>query len=171
MAQVLTCPLSLVYKRMSAVSFDELPEQSPLRPLQKFCEVVTYCHTLGMYAYAVEGDSISLAMPPSPDIVGDGERQWLHAGAVTALIDSACGMAVMHKLRKSQPIATLDLRVDFLRPLPADRVCYCRSECHRLTRNVAFIRSQVFIEGETEPAAESMASFMLLKPDVKPPSP
>lgn len=150
---------------MSAIRYEDMPEDSPLRPLQKFCEVVTYCKTLGMHAYDVEGNSISLALPASLDCIGDTDRNWLHSGAITALIDSACGMAVVHRLKKSQPIATLDLRVDFLRPVPADRLCYCRSECHRLTKNVAFIRSQVFVEGEKQPSAESTASFMLLKPE------
>ena len=149
---------------MSAISYDDRAADDPLRPLQRFCEVVPYCKTLGLYAYAVDGDTISLAMPPSPYIEGDSERHFLHAGAIIALVDSACGMAVTYKLRKPWPIATLDLRVDHLKPIPSDALTICEAQCYRVTKNIVFIRASVYIEGDDNPAAESMSSFMLLKP-------
>lgn len=146
------------------MAYLDLAEGDPLRPLQKFCETVTYCKTLGMYAYSVEGLKVGLAMPWSEQILGDAERQLAHTGAVTTLIDSACGMAVLHRLRKPEAIATLDLRMDFLRPAPAGHIILCIAWCHRLTRNVAFVQAEACVEGLDEPIATASGSFMLLRP-------
>lgn len=117
-----------------------------------------------MFAYDLDGDRVCLAMPCETDTLGDAERGLVHTGALTALIDSSCGMAVLHKLPAHEPIATLDLRVDYLRATPSDRNILCWAWCHRVTPNVAFTRAEVFLEGSDEPVAVSSGSFMRLKP-------
>lgn len=144
-------------------SYVELPADDPLRPLQKFCENVTYCKTLGMYAHEVDESSVTLALPPNVNVAGDSERGYVHTGAIITLIDSAFGMAVLHKLKANEAIATLDLRVDFLRTASTNQAIYCRAQCYRLTHNVAFVRAEAYCESENM-VATAMASFMRLKP-------
>mgnify|MGYP000524836710 CR=1 FL=1 len=149
---------------MSLIPSHERPDGDPLRPIQRFCEVVTYCATLGIYAYGVDGPKVCLALPYCEDILGDADRQWINTGAITTLIDSACGSAILHALPQYEAIATLDLRVDYLRPAPAGGEMRCWAWCHRITSNVAFAQSEVYVEGIDEPVATSSASFMRLKP-------
>lgn len=149
---------------MSSHSYKQLDADDPLRPLQKFCEVVTYCKTLGLYAVAVNAEAITLAMPPSAQLLGDAERKLLHTGAITTLVDSACGVAVLHALQQHEPIATLDLRVDFLRPAPADEGLLCEAYCYRLTSNVAFVRANCYLPNSDKCIATAVGSFMRLKP-------
>ena len=67
--------------------------------------------------------------------LADIERGVLHPGVVVALVDSACGVALIGAARQRfEPIATLDLRIDYLRAgLRAARSLFCRAECYRLT--------------------------------------
>lgn len=45
----------------------------------------------------------------------------LHRGVVVTLLDTNCGLAIFSRLGDMRPIATIDLRVDFIRPVPAGR--------------------------------------------------
>ena len=51
----------------------------------------------------------------TPKLVGNPETGVLHGGAITALLDACSGAAVFAALTEWLPIATLDLRIDYLR--------------------------------------------------------
>jgi uncharacterized protein (TIGR00369 family) len=85
----------------------------------------------------------------------------LHPGALTVLADSACGLAVGAALVERAPYATLDLRMDYLRPAGPGQEVHCDAHCYRLTRNVAFVRAEVWQAQRDEPIATAQASFML----------
>lgn len=83
----------------------------------------------------------TMLLPYSAELAGDPETGVLHGGAITALVDAACGAAVLLKLEVPAPVATLDLRIDYLRAAEPGRNVVARADCHRLTRNVAFVRA------------------------------
>src|SRR6185369_7024719 len=85
----------------------------------------------------------------------------LHGGAVTTLLDAAGGAAVYVKLGEAGPIATLDLRIDYLKPAAGRRDVLARAECIKLTRNVAFVRMTAYHDDPSDPIALGAASFML----------
>ena len=60
-------------------------------------------------------------MPYDAKLVGNPETGVLHGGAITALLDGASGAAVFAALVDIVPIATLDLRIDYLRPAESGR--------------------------------------------------
>jgi uncharacterized protein (TIGR00369 family) len=103
----------------------------------------------------------SMVLPARPEWVGDPLRGVLHPGALTVLADSACGLAVGTALKERAPYATLDLRIDYLRPAGPGADLHCDAHCYRLTRNVAFVRADVWQERQDEPIAAAQASFML----------
>jgi uncharacterized protein (TIGR00369 family) len=98
-------------------------------------------------------------LPFAPELVGDPEHGVLHGGAITALVDSAAGLAMLLALPGAQRIATLDLRIDYLRPAVA-RDTLCEAECFRLARHVGFVRSTVFQERPEDAIASGIATFM-----------
>lgn len=97
----------------------------------------------------------------APHLVGNPESLALHGGVVTSLLDAAGGAAVFLWFAEIPSIATLDLRVDHLRPTPARADLHARAECHRVGRNVAFVRGTAWCEDERSPVATMAATYML----------
>ena len=129
---------------------------------QVFGGDIPHVEALGIFVEAFEGPRILMRLPYREELVGDPESGVLHGGAVTTLIDSACGLGVVAALDKPRPVATLDLRIDYLKPAEAGRDLLCRAECYRVAHQVAFARASAFHEGaEDAPVAAALGSFML----------
>ena len=97
------------------------------------------------------------------DIVGDPDTGVVHGGVITALLDSASGHAVRdeHAGGDEISIATLDLRIDYMRPAEPGKTIYARADCYKTTRNVAFVRAGAFHDDPDDPIATSVGTFML----------
>lgn len=118
----------------------------------------------GMHITALSPGRGTMAMPARPDWVGDPVRNVLHPGALTVLADSACGLAVVSALPRRVPIATLDLRMDYLRPAGPGQDLHCEAHCFRLTRSVGFVRAEVWQDDRSQPIATAQGAFMLSTP-------
>jgi uncharacterized protein (TIGR00369 family) len=116
---------------------------------------------IGARITAVDKGRGSMTLPARPEWVGDPLRAQLHPGVLTVLADSTCGLAVGTALTERAPYATLDLRMDYLRPAGPEHDVHCDAHCFRLTRNVAFVRAEVWQADRNEPIAAAQASFML----------
>jgi uncharacterized protein (TIGR00369 family) len=125
-----------------------------------FMAGIPYARASGMHVTEASRNHATLAMPASPDWTGDAERQLTHPGVLTVLADTACGVAVGTALEVLEPFATLDLRMDYLRPAVADRELICHAECHRLSRSVAFVRGEIRQPGQDDILATVHATFM-----------
>ncbi|MCA9573010.1 MAG: PaaI family thioesterase, partial [Myxococcales bacterium] len=66
----------------------------------------------------------------------------LHGGAVTTLVDATCGLAVMAALDHMMGVATLDLRIDYLRAALPRHDIVARGTVLRVARSVAFARCE-----------------------------
>lgn len=122
----------------------------------------------GMTVTAVSPGRGRMVLPARADWVGDPVRQVLHPGVLTVLADSACGLAVGAALQRRLPYATLDLRMDYLRPAGPDADVHCEAHCYRLTRSVAFVRAEVWQADQASPIATAQATFMLATPPGSP---
>jgi uncharacterized protein (TIGR00369 family) len=128
---------------------------------QKFVQRTPHMREIGARITAVDKGRGSMTLPARPEWVGDPLRGQLHPGALTVLADSTCGLAVGTALTQRAPYATLDLRMDYLRPAGPEHDVHCDAHCFRLTRNVAFVRAEVYQADRNEPIAVAQASFML----------
>ena len=70
----------------------------------------------------------------------DPDTGVIHGGVLTAVLDNASGMAVPRaQLSEAQrAIATLDLRIDYMRPAKPLEDLLVEAECYQLTRAIAF---------------------------------
>ena len=135
---------------------------------KKYVSRTPHMRDIGARITAVEYGRGSMTMPARPDWVGDPVRGLLHPGALTVLADSACGLAVGAALAQRVPYATLDLRMDYLRAAGPGRDVHCDAHCFRITRNVAFVRAEVWQDDPAQPIAVAQASFMLSTPSGTP---
>ena len=117
-----------------------------------------HARALGLRLEAAEDRAVVLALPYRDDLVGEAASGVLAGGAVTALLDHACGLAVWAALDSYQPIATLDMRIDYMRPARPPLAVLARAEVFRLTRSVAFVRGVAYDETPEDPV---QAAFML----------
>lgn len=140
-----------------------------------FLQGIPYARESGMAADDLGHGKATVSMPARHDWTGDATRQQLHPGCLTVLADTACGLAVGAAMNPIEPFATLDLRMDYLRPARAGLGLICVAHCHRLSRSVAFVRGDVFQPGVDDAVAAVNATFMLgtasqRRPDAREPS-
>jgi len=112
-------------------------------------------------AYSDHGsDWVELELPWREDLIGDDGMRVLASGPILSLMDMASGLAIWRKMDAFQAIATLDLRVDYVRPAREGAHVFGRSQCYRVTRSAAFVRGLAH-DGDTEdPVAHIQAVFM-----------
>ena len=116
---------------------------------------------LGMVTVSLEPAMALLRVPYSAEIIGDPDTGVIAGGVVTTLLDHACGQAVMGALGEPQPIATLDLRIDYMRAAEPGLDVFARAHCYRITHSVAFVRATAYDRDPEDPVATVQAAFML----------
>lgn len=94
-------------------------------------------------------------------LVGNAETGVLHGGVVTTLIDETAGAASVLATGHKVSVATVDLRVDYMRPAEPRRHLYCMAHVYRLTKRVAFIKAEAFHEEPQQPVAVGTGTFMI----------
>jgi uncharacterized protein (TIGR00369 family) len=125
-----------------------------------FAVAVPHVADLGVVLDRVDGQGAEGRLPYRPEFLGDLERQLIHTGVITTLIDSVCGVALIAYIGEPVRIATLDLRVDYLRPSRPGRDLVCRAECYRGTEHINFLRATVWQDDPAQPVASSTGAFM-----------
>lgn len=131
-----------------------------LKAWEHFLAFAPYTVHLGIEAVAAEDSGCTLALPYSASFVGDPDGGVLHGGAVTALVDTAFGFAVFFRVQKFIPMATLDLRVNYLRAARPATTVHARAQCYKVSADLAFARGEVFEANSEEPFATCMGTFM-----------
>lgn len=109
-------------------------------------------------------DWAELALPYDPRQIGDPASGVLASGPILSLMDMAASMAVWLKRRAFVPQATLDLRIDYLRPATPGRTVIGRGECYRITRSISFVRGQAHDGDPDDPIAHVAGTFMVTGP-------
>ena len=67
----------------------------------------------------------------------------------------------MTALDKPQPIVTLDLRIDYLKPATPKEALLARAQVYKVTKQVVFVRAVAFQSDEDSPIANAVGTFML----------
>ena len=113
----------------------------------------------------------AMRAPFRDDLVGDPLDGGLAGGVIFALLDQTCGMAISQALRaraeaegrelRTGGMATLDFRLDHIRPpLPGCGVT-AEAECLNLVGDVAVVRGWAYEDDASDPIAAAQAAFMV----------
>ena len=134
---------------------------STLPSLEKMVPGAPFHHNMGI-RYAAHGDNwISLVLDYDPALDGYGEPGVVSGGAVFTLMDATSGMSVMVTRNALAPMATLDLRLDYLRPASAGQAIRSRVECYRLTRRFGFTRGIAYNDDPNHPIVHASGIFII----------
>ncbi|WP_287977507.1 PaaI family thioesterase [Sphingomonas sp.] len=117
---------------------------------------------LGLTFHDSGPDWVALALPYAEDQIGDPATGVIASGPIVTMMDTATSLAVWVRLGRFVPQATLDLRVDYLRPAVPGRTVIGRGECVKLTRSVAFVRGIAHDGDADDPLAQVAGTFMLM---------
>jgi len=110
-------------------------------------------------------DWCELSLPYDPDLAADAESGVLSSGPIISLMDMAAGCSVFIRSGPNKPRATLDLRVDYLRPSKIGHEVIGRAECYRVTRRIAFVRGLAHDGDPADPIAHIAGTFMYTNVD------
>jgi uncharacterized protein (TIGR00369 family) len=113
--------------------------------------------------HATRGMAI-MRLPYDERLIGNPENGVLHGGAVTTLIDTVCGLAAVSMPEVPKRVATLDLRIDYLRPATPKRPLFARAEVYKSTRQIAFLRASAYQDGPGDLVAAAAGTFMFVGP-------
>lgn len=131
--------------------------------IHKFMNMKSWGHggRLGITLHAVGDDWVEMALPYSDDLIGDPSSGVLASGPIIALMDMTTSLAVWQRVDAFVPHATLDLRIDYLRPATPGRTVIGRAECLRVARSISFTRGLAHDGDAADPIANVSATFML----------
>jgi len=122
---------------------------------------IPFSREIGMRLHQAEDGVAVVSVPYDERLIGDPETGVLHGGVITALLDTACGWAVMASPTRLRSTATLDLRIDYMRPATAGEAVFSRAECYRLTRSIGFARAVAYHADPADPVATAQGAFIL----------
>lgn len=74
--------------------------------------------TLGARLALVTDGEVHIALPFSKSL--SQQHGYVHAGAITSVLDSACGYAALTKAPPGFEVVTAEFKINFLRPATAD---------------------------------------------------
>jgi len=137
------------------------PEERVALFQQLFSDTIPHNKALGIKVLAVARGLASMKLEWRKELVGNPETGVLAGGPLTALMDSCCGMSVATMLSEPKPFATLDLRIDYVRPATPGKVVIAEAECYRVTHSVAFTRAFAHHGDPKDPIAAAAGTFML----------
>ena len=115
---------------------------------------------IGIAYHAHGEDWVELSLPYDERLVGMAESGIIASGPIVSLMDMATSLAIWIRLGRFRHQATLDLRVDYLRPATPGRTIIGRGICYGTTRSVGFVRGFAHDGDAEKPVASVTGTFM-----------
>ncbi|UWR27159.1 PaaI family thioesterase [Sulfitobacter sp. S223] len=126
---------------------------------RQFIEALPHSVLLGMEPQEMGAGVATIRMPYKTELIGDPVTGVIHGGAVSALMDTCCGAAVMSHPDNKGGTATIDLRIDYMRAATPGQTITARATCYHMTRSVAFVRAVALDDDTENPVATATGAF------------
>jgi uncharacterized protein (TIGR00369 family) len=128
---------------------------------RKIMSTVPWAQALGFELTGMEKGRAFAKVAWREDLVGDPDTGVIYGGVLTALLDNLSGVCINTALTEPKSMATLDLRIDYMRPADKGRDILAEAECYHITRNVAFTRAWAYHETREKVIATAAGTFAL----------
>lgn len=126
---------------------------------RQFIQALPHALALGMKLEELDEGVAVISMPYDKKLIGDPKTGVVHGGAVSALMDTSCGAAVMSHPSNPAGTATIDLRIEYLRAATPGQTLTTTATCYHVTRSVAFVRATATDEDTGTPVASATGTF------------
>ncbi|WP_375261270.1 PaaI family thioesterase [Palleronia sp.] len=133
----------------------------PEQIARQFIGAIPHARALGMTIEEIGDGTCVISMPYDEKLIGDPRTGVIHGGAISALMDTCSGAAVMSHPAGAMATATLDLRIDYMRAATPLQTVRARAEVYHVTRSVAFIRARAYDDQEDPPVATAAGAFTI----------
>jgi uncharacterized protein (TIGR00369 family) len=114
----------------------------------------TAMRTLGISITRLEAGEVDLSMPYSPQWTQ--QNGFVHAGIITAGLDTACGIAAFTLMPAGSDILTVEFKTNLLAPARGERFAF-RAHVVKPGRTLTVCEARAFAEQD---GAESMIATM-----------
>jgi uncharacterized protein (TIGR00369 family) len=125
---------------------------------QDFINALPFARALGMRLDHIGEGAAQISMAWDARFIGDPATNVIHGGAVSALMDT-CGGAAVLSYPGARGTATIDLRIDYMRAATPGQRITAKAECYHVTRRVAFVRATAHDEDSANPVATATGAF------------
>ena len=129
------------------------------RMASQFIRALPHSVALGMEVEDIDRGTAVISMPYDERFIGDPTTRVIHGGAVSALMDTSCGAAVMSHPSNPAGTATMDLRIEYLRTAKPGQRIRTTATCYHVTRSVAFVRATATDDDAENPVATATGTF------------
>ena len=130
---------------------------------ERMMHMAPHAVALGLKFLSMGDQRGAMSVDWREDLVGDPATGVIASGVVTALLDHTCGMAINAGAERIGT-ATLDLRIDYMRPAAPRSGLTAEAHCYKLTRSIGFVRAECWDVDRSDPVATAQAAFMLNRP-------
>ena len=118
--------------------------------------------TLGARLTRVEPGAVDILLPYRPDLTQ--QHGFVHAGAVTSVVDSACGYAAFTLMPADAGVLSVEFKINLVAPARGDELI-ARGRVERPGRTLSTCRGEVMArtDGEEKLVAVMLATMMTVR--------
>lgn len=116
---------------------------------------------LGIEATRIEDGKVWGRVPYKTELIGDPETGVIAGGIITTFLDQLSGMAAVLAMRQPTTVATIDIRIDYMRGAQPERDVLAEAHCYKIGKNVAFVRAVAYEDSPDNPIAHAASAFMI----------
>lgn len=121
--------------------------------------------TLGYRVDLVEPGRVDLLLDAGPHV--SQQHGYVHAGAITAVVDTACGCAAISLAKPGREVVTVEFKVNFINPARADRF-RCIGRVIKAGRTLSLCEGEVWpADGDGPMVAKMQTTMMVWLPDAR----
>lgn len=124
-------------------------------------KVTPWANEMGFEVTRIEKGHVWGVQPFREHLVGDPDTRVIHGGVITTLLDNLCGMSCSTALKEFRFVATLDLRIDYMRPAESGEDILAEAECYHVTKSVAFCRAWAYHDSRDKVIATAQGAFAI----------
>jgi uncharacterized protein (TIGR00369 family) len=147
-------------RRISSVYRWVMSDFDPLMLVRLMC-MNGHNAALGIQYVGHGSDWCEMRLPYDERLTSSSETKIMASGPIFTMMDMVSSLALWFKAEQFQPQATLDLRVDYLRPAAPGKDIIGRGECYALTKSIGFVRGVAHDGDPEKPVAHVAGTFML----------